>query len=302
MNIAPSFPSYLTETALHDIIAGAYREDLQTGDVTTLATIPLSTQAKARFLAKDSGILSGCTVAEYVFHSLDETVAIEWKKQDGDRVEKGDVFGEMQGPAHAILSAERIALNLMQRMSGIATATRRMVDAVASHRTKILDTRKTAPGLRLLDKWAVLAGGGQNHRIGLFDMIMIKDNHIAAAGGIRQAIEAAQTYRSLHAQPLRIEVETRTLDEVDEVLAVGGIDVIMLDNMTTLDANGTLDTSMLERAVRRIDGRYETEASGNVTQATVAAIAATGVDAISSGALTHSVKALDISLKVELRR
>lgn len=301
MNSTFSYPPYLSEDALQNIISAAFSEDLQEGDVTTLATIPLSTKAKARFLAKESGIISGCTVAEHVFHTRDETLVIEWKKHDGDRVTRGDIFGEMYGPAHAILSAERIALNLMQRMSGIATATRRMVDAVKPHQTRILDTRKTVPGLRLLDKWAVLTGGGHNHRIGLFDMIMIKDNHIAAAGGIQPAIDAAQKYRNAHPRPLRIEVETRTLEEVSEVLSVGGIDVIMLDNMAVLDANGTLDTSMLEEAVRRIDGRFETEASGNVTLETVATIAASGVDAISSGALTHSVKALDISLKVELR-
>ncbi len=300
MNSPSPLPAYLSEAALHGIISAAFSEDLRDGDVTTLATIPRSTQAKATFLAKESGVISGCTVVERVFRTLDSALSVTWQKHDGDWVDKGVIFGEVNGPAHAILSAERIALNLMQRMSGIATATKRMVDAARPHPARILDTRKTALGLRLLDKWAVLTGGGHNHRIGLFDMIMIKDNHIAAAGGIRQAIEAAQNFRANYAEPLRIEVETRTLEEVDEVLAVGGIDVIMLDNMAVLDTDGSLNISMLSAAVQRIDKRYETEASGNVTEATVGAIAASGVDAISSGALTHSVKALDISLKVEL--
>lgn len=300
MNNANLLPAYLSETALQDIISAAFSEDLRDGDVTTLATIPRSTQAQAAFLAKESGVISGCTVVDRVFRTLDDHLSVTWQKFDGDWVDKGMIFGEVSGPAHAILSAERIALNLMQRMSGIATATKRMVDAAKPHSARILDTRKTAPGLRLLDKWAVLTGGGHNHRIGLFDMIMIKDNHIAAAGGIRQAIKAAQTYRASCAKPLRIEVETSTLEEVDEVLAVGGIDVIMLDNMAVLETDGSLNISMLSAAVQRIGKRYETEASGNVTEATVGAIAASGVDAISSGALTHSVKALDISLKIEL--
>jgi nicotinate-nucleotide pyrophosphorylase (carboxylating) len=193
---------------------------------------------------------------------------------------------------------ERLALNLMQRMSGIATATRAMAEAAGD--ATILDTRKTAPGLRLFDKWAVRLGGGTNHRVGLYDMFLIKDNHIAAAGGIRAAIDAAGRYRKTHAPDLAIEIETRTLDEVDEVLAIGGVDRVLLDNMVEVGDNGLVDVTMLAEAVRRVGGAFETEASGNVTLATVPAIAATGVDFISSGALTHSVRALDISLKIDL--
>ncbi len=234
-----------------------------------------------------------------MFHTLDDALEVFWSKADGDAVEKGEVFGTVVGSAHAILSGERLALNLMQRMSGIATATHHMVHAAAPFGSRILDTRKTAPGLRLLDKWAVKLGGGENHRIGLFDMILIKDNHIAAAGSIEQAIYAAQQFRTANNPNLEIEVETRTLDEVSRALATGGIDRLLLDNMVVVDGD-EINTSMLESAVELVGGLYATEASGNVTLKTVPAIAATGVDFISSGALTHSVKALDISLKIAL--
>ena len=194
---------------------------------------------------------------------------------------------------------ERLALNILQRMSGIASATRLMANAAKPYHARILDTRKTAPGLRVFDKWAVQLGGGENHRIGLFDMILIKDNHIAATGGIKQAISAAGLYRQTHAPRLQIEVEARTIEEVDAAVSAGGIDRILLDNMVEV-REGEIDTSKLQEAIRRIDGRVITEASGNVTLETVPAIAATGVDYISSGALTHSVKALDISLKITL--
>ena len=244
-------------------------------------------------------MLAGLAVAERVFAALDPQVAVTWDAADGDAVEAGARFGTVEGPARAILTGERLALNLMQRMSGIATATRRYVEAAGA--ATILDTRKTAPGLRAFDKWAVRLGGGRNHRTGLYDMILVKDNHIAAAGGLSAAVEAAQAYRAAHDERLQIEVETRTLDEVDALLEIGGVDRVLLDNMVRLHDDGFVDTSTLEEAVRRIGGRIETEASGNVTLATVAAIAATGVDFISSGALTHSVQALDISLKIALR-
>lgn len=294
------YPSYLTESELDAMIDRALQEDVGTGDVTTLATISAATQAEARFLAKANGIVAGCTVAERVFARVDPEVVVTWTLQDGDAVETGLFFGTVQGAARSILVGERLALNLMQRMSGIATATHQMVAATHPHKARILDTRKTAPGLRLLDKWAVKLGGGENHRIGLYDRILIKDNHITACGGIVPAIQAAQTYRASHDPELAIEIETRTLAEVDEVLSVGGVEYILLDNMVRLEAGGTVDASMLEQAVVRIDGRIATEASGNVTLATVPVIAATGVDYISSGALTHSVTALDISLKITL--
>lgn len=294
------YPSYLTEAVLDAVIVRALQEDVGSGDVTTLATIPAATQAEARFLAKADGIIAGCIVAERVFAQVDPEVEITWAAQDGDLIEKGTYFGTAQGSARSILVGERLALNLMQRMSGIATATKHMVDATYPHAARILDTRKTAPGLRLLDKWAVKLGGGENHRIGLYDRILIKDNHITACGGIVPAIQAAQAYRAVHNPDLAIEIETRTLAEVEEVLAIGGVEYILLDNMVHVDAEGTVSTSMLQQAVARIDGRIKTEASGNVTLATVPAIAETGVDYISSGALTHSVTALDISLKITL--
>lgn len=284
---------------IDDLIARALAEDVGPGDVTTLATVPVDQRAAATFLAKEDGVLAGLAVAERVFAALDERVTLTWSVADGDTVESGTRFGTVEGPARAILTGERLALNLMQRMSGIASATRRYVDAAAG--ATILDTRKTAPGLRAFDKWAVRLGGARNHRTGLYDMILVKDNHIAAAGGLRAAVEAAQAYRAAHDASLEIEVEARTLEEVDELLAAGGVDRVLLDNMVRLHDDGFVDTSTLGEAVRRVGGRIETEASGNVTLATVPAIAATGVDFISSGALTHSVRALDLSLKIALR-
>ena len=293
-------PTYLSESKLHQIIDYALQEDLGAGDVTTQSTISTTTQAEAYFVAKDTGIIAGLFVGEYTFRHLDTSLSIDWKVEEGDRVTPGTVIGTVQGFAHPILSAERVALNFMQRMSGIASATDRMVQAAHPHKARILDTRKTVPGLRPLDKWAVEIGGGSNHRIGLYDMILIKDNHIASAGGIAEAIRAANTFRDAHPAPLRIEIETTSLEEIEEVLTVGGVDIIMLDNMTRFGDDGLFDTSLLQKAVNLINGRFETEASGNVTEDTVHSIAATGVDRISSGALTHSVKALDISLKIDL--
>ena len=293
-------PYYLSESSLHQIIEYALTEDLAEGDVTTLSTIPATTRAEAYFVAKESGILAGLYVGEYTFRNLDTSLEITWDAEDGQPIEKGAIIGRVTGKAHPILSAERVALNFMQRMSGIASATHRMVQLATPYGTKILDTRKTVPGLRPIDKWAVQLGGGTNHRIGLYDRILIKDNHIAAAGGIAAAIQAANAFRANHTSPLKIEIETTTLDQVDDVLAIGEVDIIMLDNMTRFTPAGDLDVTLLKQAVDRIAGRIATEASGNVTEETVAKIAATGVNSISSGALTHSVKALDISLKIDL--
>ncbi|RMH55507.1 MAG: carboxylating nicotinate-nucleotide diphosphorylase [Bacteroidetes bacterium] len=298
-------PPYLTDTDLDALIARALEEDLGSGDVTTQAIVAPETQATGVFLAKEAGTLAGLEVARRVFAAVDPYVTVNWTRADGQRVEAGTVFGTVTGAAASLLMAERLALNLLQRMSGIATATRRMVDRVRPYGTRILDTRKTAPGLRLLDKWAVRLGDGTNHRIGLFDMILIKENHIAAAGGIEAALAAAQTYRITHAEPLEIEIEVRTLEELQRVLAYheahGGVEVVLLDNMTPRADDGSVDTTLLRRAVRLVDGQIGTEASGNVTLATVEAIAATGVDAISCGALTHSAAALDLSLTIDLR-
>jgi len=279
------------------------------GDVTSLSTIDDEWQAVAEFKIKQNGVLSGTHVLDLLFPMVHPNLTVVWKKKDGDTVKKGDIAGVLSGPARALLQGERLALNVFQRMSGIATATRAMVDAAkaggalpgAVNRARILDTRKTAPGLRILDKLAVVSGGGVNHRIGLYDMILVKDNHIDACDGVEEALrkvkEFNKKYESKHKKRLEVEMEARTLEEVKTILKIGGVDRILLDNMVKVSRD-EIDTSLLERALALIKGAIETEASGNVTLATVGAIARTGVDYISSGALTHSVEALDISLKV----
>ena len=273
---------------LQPIIQLALAEDLGDGDVTTLCTIPEDATRGGRFIAKADGILAGLEVVRLTFALIDEHVHIEFLIHDGDPVSQGQVFGAINGPARALLIGERTALNFLQRMSGIATLTRQFVAAVKPHRAVILDTRKTAPGLRLLDKWAVKLGGGENHRSGLFDMVLIKNNHITAVGSITAAIHRV---RECDDRRRPIEVEVRTLAELREALALQP-DRILLDNMS-------LD--QMREAVQIANGRVLLEASGNVTLETVNAIAATGVDFISSGALTHSVKALDISLTLNER-
>jgi len=292
-------PDYLTRDQLTEVLENAIGEDVGPGDVTTLATVPPDQTATAVIRAKEAGVVAGLEAAECAFAVTDRALEVSWGVADGTAVEAGQEIGTIAGPARGMLTAERPALNLMQRMSGIATATHRMVDAARPHGTEILDTRKTAPGLRRLDKWAVLLGGGTNHRIGLYDLFLIKDNHIAAAGGVAPALDAAQTYRAEHAPDLEIEIETRTLKEVRTAVKHGAADILLLDNMVAVD-DGTVDTSMLRDAVALVDGRCRTEASGNVTIATVPAIAETGVDALSSGALTHSVTALDLSMKMRM--
>lgn len=274
-------------------------EDLGGGDVTTNATIPLGSTATGDFRVKQDGVIAGLEVANLVFAILDESVRVNFVVQDGATVSAGTVIGSISGPAHPILSGERLALNVMQRMSGIATATSRFAASARPFGTRILDTRKTAPGLRTLDKAAVLLGGGVNHRAGLHDMILIKDNHIAASGSIDEAIRRAVAYRQANGLQIEVEVEVRTFDELEATLRHTGVDRILLDNMVKV-TDGVVDTTMLRRAVEIVGGRIPTEASGNITDQTVAAVAATGVDFISSGALTHSVKALDISLSIAL--
>ena len=246
-------------------------------------------------------MIAGLAVAERVFAAVDPGLEVRWAAGDGDRVARGDRPGEVRGRARSILVAERLALNLVQRMSGIATAAHRMAEAARP--ATVLDTRKTAPGLRQLDKWAVALGGAANHRVGLWDMVLIKDNHITAAGGVREALAAADAHLRATGRDVPVECETRTLEELDDALAAHAsglrLDRVLLDNMARRTASG-LDVSLLATAVQRVGGRVQTEASGNVTLDTVSAIAATGVDFISSGALTHSVRALDVSLKVGL--
>ncbi len=268
------------------IVRNALAEDIGSGDVTSLAIISPSTHLLGRFLVKASGVIAGLEVVGEVFAQVDKKLAYTPLKPEGATVNAGEVVAHVEGYGPGILIAERTALNFLQRMSGIATATRRYVEAVSGTRAKILDTRKTAPGLRALDKLAVKLGGGANHRIGLYDMVLIKDNHIQAAGSITRAVNLVRQ----HVTGLAIEVEVETLDQLDEALGLG-VDRIMLDNMSL---------EMMREAVRRAGGKVELEASGGVTLQSVADVAATGVDLISVGALTHSVKALDISLEIEL--
>lgn len=293
-------PNYLTESHLSSLIQTALDEDVGSGDVTTLATVPPDRMATAQIVAKEAGVAAGLAVAERVFAAVEAEAEVLWAVDDGAPVEARETLGTVHGPAQGLLTAERLALNWMQRMSGIATATRRMVEAARPHTPDILDTRKTVPGLRRLDKWAVKLGGGRNHRIGLFDLILIKDNHIDAAGGVDPALDAAVAYRDSYAPDLEIEIETRTLDEVRAACAHDAVDIILLDNMATMADDGSVDVSRLREAVDIVGDRCRTEASGTITLDTIPAIAATGVDALSSGALTHSVTALDLSMTLDL--
>ena len=271
---------------IKSVIDYSLKEDIGNGDITTNSLIPIDLQSKATMVAKSTGVIAGLAIAEYVFRTL--SADITWKTfvNDGDKVSKGDLILEISGSYRALLTGERVALNFLQRMSGIATMTANYVDTLKDYKTKILDTRKTVPGLRLLDKYAVMMGGGTNHRIGLYDMVLIKDNHIKIAGGITNAV--AQIKKNLPGE-IKIEVETTTIEEVKEALATG-VDIIMLDNMS----NNTMAES-----VKIINGRAKVEASGNMTIERLKEVAATGVDFISIGALTHSVSAFDISMNIE---
>ena len=272
---------------LDELIQMALREDIGDGDHSTLACIPSDAQGKAKMVAKKPGILCGAEVGQRVFQLVDPTLHVQLLKHDGDTLTEGDIVMLVEGPSASILTAERTALNFMQRLSGIATETHRLVAMLQGLPTQLLDTRKTTPNMRLLEKYAVHCGGGTNHRIGLYDMVMLKDNHIDFAGGIAQAIDRTHTYLQTKGKDLRIEIEVRNLDELQQVLDHGGVHRIMLDNF---------DTETLREAVRRIDHRYETEASGGITDATLRSYAETGVDFISVGALTHHIKSLDLSL------
>eukprot|EP00462_Mataza_sp_D1_P002982 CAMPEP_0175104564 /NCGR_PEP_ID=MMETSP0086_2-20121207/9820_1 /TAXON_ID=136419 /ORGANISM="Unknown Unknown, Strain D1" /LENGTH=298 /DNA_ID=CAMNT_0016380015 /DNA_START=15 /DNA_END=911 /DNA_ORIENTATION=- len=293
------------EVEVRKIIRNALAEDVgyRGEDVTTNSTVAADKICTARFLAKATGVLAGLKVAEMVFEEVDRDVTIEWLKKDGDAVTKGTYFGNVNGRARSLLIGERIALNLMQRMSGIATATNRMVQKCEGTGTRILDTRKTVPGLRVLDKWAHQLGGGTRHRAGLHDMVMIKDNHITAAGGITPAVNLARQYLAKKNQShIKIEVEVRTFDEVKEAVGLADkIDRLMLDNMVVVKGD-VVDTSMLRQALQIVNGKIDTEASGNVTLQTVGEIAKAKPTFISTGAVTHSVIALDISLKIQLSR
>ncbi|MES2111431.1 MAG: carboxylating nicotinate-nucleotide diphosphorylase [Bacteroidota bacterium] len=288
-----TFAHTLTHTGLDkqlidQFILNSLTEDVGDGDHTSLATIPAGTQGKAKLLVKDEGILAGVELALEIFHIVDAGLKVSVFINDGAKVKPKDIAFEVEGDAQNILKAERLVLNCMQRMSGIATTTRQIVDLLEGTNAKVLDTRKTTPGLRYLEKWAVRIGGGVNHRFGLYDMILIKDNHVDYSGGIRQAIENTQEYLAAQNKKLAIEIEVRNLEELQQVLEVGGVNRILLDNFNFTD---------LRDAVNIIDGRFITEASGGITIDNIREYAECGVDYISVGALTHSVKSLDLSLK-----
>lgn len=279
---------------LDELIRMALLEDVGDGDHSTLACIPPTAVGAAKMVAKQDGILCGMEVGERVFHFVNDSfyhsqlpITVTARMKDGDVVKRGDVLMTIEGAAGVILTAERTALNFMQRLSGIATQTHLLVDMLDGLHTQLLDTRKTTPNMRLLEKYAVKCGGGTNHRIGLYDMVMLKDNHIDFAGGIEAAIDRTHAYLKEKGKELKIEIEVRNLDELEQVMAHGGVDRIMLDNF---------DVETLKKAVKRIDGKYETEASGGITEVTLRAYAETGVDFISVGALTHHIKSMDISL------
>ena len=293
-------PPYVSADGLDAFILHALAEDVGSGDVTTLATIPEAKQARATFLLKEDGVFAGRYVAGRVFALVDGDLRVAWAASEGQPCPAGTRLGTVEGAARSILVAERLALNLLQRMGGIATETRRYVEAVAGTGARVLDTRKTAPGLRALDKWAVRLGGGTNHRVGLWDRILIKDNHVEAAGGVSEAIRAAAAWRDGHRPGLEIECEARTLAEAEAAAGTGLVNYILLDNMVDVSETGAVDVSRLAQAVECVGGRARTEASGGITLATARRVAETGVDFLSVGALTHSVRALDLSLKIGL--
>ena len=284
-------PSYITKKFIDNFIKQAVEEDIGEGDHSSLSTIPADLKGKANLIIKEDGIIAGVDLANEIIKRIDEALKINFFKLDGDSVSVGEIAFELVGPVRSILGAERLVLNCMQRVSGIATYTHHLCELIKSTNTKILDTRKTSPTLRPLEKWAVLIGGGQNHRFALYDMIMLKDNHIDYAGGITAALAYVADYLAMTGKDLKVEIETRNLDEVYEVLQAGGADIIMLDNM---------DIPTIKKATELICGNIKTEASGGITEKNIADIAKSGVDYISVGALTHSAKSLDMSLKAEV--
>ena len=280
-------PSYATDKALKQFINSALEEDIRDGDHSTLSTIPENLEQKAKLLVKEDCILAGVELAEIIFKQFDKNLKVEVFIKDGEPAKVGDIAFYVTGSARSILSTERLVLNCMQRMSGIATLTHDWDSRLLGTKTKLLDTRKTTPNFRMCEKWAVAIGGGTNHRYGLYDMIMLKDNHIDYNGSITNAVKMAKDYLKANKKKLKIEVETRNLQEVEEALK-SGVDRIMLDNMGVDD---------MKKAVKLINGKCETEASGGITRYMLKEVAATGVDFISAGALTHSAKNIDLSLK-----
>jgi len=278
----------LEKIILDQFIQNALKEDVGDGDHTSLSTIPSNTTGKAKLLIKEKGIISGVEIAIEIFKAVDSNLKVDVKIVDGSSVKVNDVVLYVYGNSQSILIAERLVLNTMQRMSGISTTTKRIVDLLEGTQTQVLDTRKTTPNLRFLEKEAVKIGGGVNHRFGLYDMILIKDNHVDYAGGIENAIKSAKKYLKEKSLNIQIEIEVRNLIELEKVLAVGGVDRILLDNFNFDD---------LKLAVKTINGKFKTEASGNITEQNALEYAKCGLDYISMGALTHSIKSLDMSLK-----
>lgn len=281
-------PDYVTPERLKHFITEAFKEDVGDGDHSTLGSVPADLQDDAQLLVKEDCVLAGIDLAVEIFKHFDSNLEIEILMNDGDTAKVGDVALRMKGSARSILTSERLVLNCMQRMSGIATYAREMVERVKGTNVKILDTRKTTPNFRMCEKWAVAIGGAQNHRYGLYDMVMLKDNHNDYAGGITKAVNSVKNYLNQNHKDLKIEVETRNLDEVKETLATNSVDIIMLDNMSL---------EQMKEAVLFIDGKCKTEASGGITLETIRAVAKTGVDYISSGAIIHSAPNKDLSLK-----
>jgi nicotinate-nucleotide pyrophosphorylase (carboxylating) len=291
----PDFSDYgisdSTRNEILRIIDNAIHEDIGEGDHTSLATIPADAKGKAKLIVKDHGILAGVELAQLIFQRIDPALTTTIAIRDGEKVQAGQIAFTVEGSSRSILMAERLVLNFMQRMSGIATKTHELASIIAHLPTKLLDTRKTTPGIRLMEKWAVKIGGGHNHRFALYDMIMIKDNHVDYAGGIKQAIERTHDYLEQKNKSLKIEIEVRNSDELEQVLAVGKVNRIMLDNFTPEQITGALKT--IDRK------KFEVEASGKISADNILSYAETGVDFISSGAITHSYKSLDLSLKAE---
>ncbi len=281
-------PMKTREELIDDLLNLAFAEDIGDGDHTTLSTIPADEMGRSHLIIKEDGVLAGVAMAEKVLHKVDPSIKLDIFITDGTSVKKGDVAFIAEGPVRSLLIAERTMLNIMQRMSGVATMTAKYQKELEGLHTKVLDTRKTTPGMRILEKDAVAMGGGKNHRIGLFDMILIKDNHIDFAGGIEKAIDRAREYCDKNGKDLKIEVEVRSLDDIRRVLAHGGVDRIMFDNFTP---------ELTREAVQLVNGAAETESSGGITLETLRSYGEAGVDFISVGALTHSVKSLDMSFK-----
>lgn len=277
-----------TDELIDDLLDLAFAEDVGDGDHTTLSTIPADAIGRSRLIIKEKGILAGVDMARKVLQKVDLSIKMTVLINDGTEVNPGDIAFTAEGPVRSLLVAERTMLNIMQRMSGVATMTRRYQDELKGLHTRVLDTRKTTPGMRMLEKEAVRIGGGTNHRIGLFDMILIKDNHIDFAGGIEKAIRRADDYCKANGKDLKIEVEVRSLDDIRKVMETGGVDRIMFDNFTP---------ELTREAVKLVAGRFETESSGGITLENLRAYGEAGVDFISVGALTHSVKGLDMSFK-----